>query len=917
MRRWLRRVLYVIRQRRIDADLAEELELHRELRQRELESDGLSPHEAAFAARRAIGNVTLAREDARAVWIWPSIDSVWQDVKYGARTLRSSPAFTAVAMLTLALGIGANTAIFSVINAVLLRPLPYAGADRLVTLWSEDARRSLREEPVSFLNFADWRSQSQLFADMAIFRGEPTVILGGENPERVLVEFVSANVFPLLGTAPVLGRTFTQDEQDREEAVAVLSYGLWQRRFGGAPDAVGKTLTLDGRGGTVGLRIVGVMPPGFTFPNRDAQFWRPADRDRTGSRYRFFGRWGVVGRLKPATTIEQARSEMTTIGQRLAQTYPVTEPNFPGFGVNVVPLLEQMTGQKTQSALWILLSAVGLVLLIACVNAASLLLARGASRARELAIRTALGAGRVRLLRQLMIETALLTLLAGVLGLTLAGMGIRAVVAVAPAGLYPTAGSSYVQSDSVRVRATSAQPGIPRLDEISVDSTVLAFTIGLSSLTSFLFGLFPAWRLSRSDPNEALKHGAVAKSGRAGRLLIAVECALAVLLLAGSGLLIRSVLRLQSVDPGFRSDGVLLARVSLAPVGQRVASQNAQDGLGLRQVFYNQVFERLGAMRSVQGVGVISDLLVRGRIAGSVVVTGRPAMPAGELAFASLSPGFLETLNVPLRRGRFFSHADTQARVRYIGLTQEQITKGDVAPPVIVNESFARRFLPDIDPVGTKFGIGRDRFEIVGVVGDMRREGPERAAVAELFNPYIGETSELALRTSADPLALADTVRRTIQSIDKNAMVLSVTTLDRRLGELGAERRAQTWLLTMFAGLALGLAAIGIYGIVRYGVAQRTREIGIRIALGATTPDVLRLIVGQGMVAPLVGATCGLLCAFWLTAVMSHLLFEVSATDPPTFAAAAVVLAAAAFVACWLPARKAAKVDPIVALRCE
>jgi putative ABC transport system permease protein len=635
--------------RRWDDDIREELESHRGLRQDALERAGMSPREASNASRRAMGNVTLAREDARAVWIRPQLEHIWQDLRFGLRMFRKDPGFSLVIVLTLTLGIGANTAIFSVVQAVVLRPLPYPQADRLVMLWTENARQSSREEPTSYLTFTDWRAESRGFADMALFRGEPAVILGGEMPERVLSEFVSANIFPLLGVSPVLGRSFTQEEHDRGDPVVVLSHGLWQRRFGGAPDVIGHTLVLDGRVDVVGLRIIGVMPAHFDFPNRDAQFWRPAtvpDRERAQERFRFIGRrYGVVGRLRPGVSFREAQAEMTAIGQRLSAAHTTSDQLFPGFGARVMPMLDQLTDARIQSALWILMGAVGVVLLIACVNAANLLLARGAARARELAIRSSLGAGRRRLVRQLLTETAVLTILAGGLGAIVANGGIQMLASVAPVGIYPESSFAYALTDSVPVLSTSAQPGITRLDQTSVDATVLAFTMALSFLTTFLFGLAPAWRMANIDPITTVKQGAFASDARQKvrrrGLLIAIECGLSVLLLAGAGLLIRSFLRLQAVDPGFRPDGVLLVRVSLAPIAQRPTGQSVPGGR--RRTFYNELFERLRARPTVQSVGLITDLLVRGSVDGAISVANRPAVPSGATCFAHVSPGFCGT----------------------------------------------------------------------------------------------------------------------------------------------------------------------------------------------------------------------------------------------------------------------------------
>ena len=876
-------------------------------------------------ALRDLGGLPQVREavrDVRTTWF----DGVKQDVRYGCCALVRSPRFSAVLVLTLAIGIGASTAIFSGFNAVLLRPLPYPEPDRLAMLWTADITRGLHEEPTAYQTVDDWRNQSRLFADMAIFRGQPAVILGGDAPDRVLSEFVSPNLFSLLGVLPALGRTFTPAEQEREEQVVVLSHGLWQRRFGGSRDVIGRTLTLAGRVDVEALRVIGVMPAVFAFPNRDVQFWRPASvrsRERTESRLRFIGRlYGVVGRLRPRVTLPAAQAEMTTIGQRLAAAYPSPDSAFPGFGVSVVPMLEHVTGRSIQSAFWIVFAAVGVVLLMACVNAANLLLARGAARARELAVRTSLGAGRARLFRQLLTETLIFTLVAAGVGLAFAYIAVRSLARLAPAGIYPGSGSSYELTDSVRVLARSTQPGIARLDEISIDAAVLGFTLVVMCATTLLFGLLPAWKMSRTDPNEALKRGAssvsrVAIFRRAGTLLIVAQCALAFLLLAGAGLLIRSSQKLHAVEKGYRSDHVLLLRVSLAPMAQRPDLATPGGDLVRRRAFYNQVREQLHALPGVRSTGVIGDLLVRGSVEGTVTIAGRPAVAAGTLGFGLVGPGFFETLQVPLRRGRFFTDNDVLEHIRLNALDSNAWRQTHAAWRVVVNDTFVRRFLSATDPIGTQFSIGRDTYEIVGVAGDMRREGPEHPAIAEYFTPYIGLTSELAVRTTSEPMALAPAVRQTIQSIERGGMVLSAKALDRRLGELSAARLAQTWLLTAFATVALTLAVIGIYGIMRYAVAAREHEIAVRIALGARRLDVFRLIVGEGMIAPIVGATIGLMCALWLTALMSHLLFEIKATDPATFAGGGAVLAGAALAACWLPARRASRVDPIGALRCD
>ncbi len=800
------------------------------------------------------------------------MQTLWQDLRYGARMVSKKPGFTLIAVITLAVGIGANTAIFSVINAVLLRPLPYAEPDRLATLWMIAPERGIHDEGTSYLNFVDWKNQSQVFADMAISTNDkPAALTDTDAPERVEAEFVSANLFSLLGAKPIMGRTFSADDVERRERVVVLSYKLWQRRFGAAPDVIGRSLEVNNRN----LQIIGVMPPDFFYPTKETQLWEPASSwmhwDRERAR-RYSDWWRVVGRLKPRATFEQAQTEMNAIGSRLEQAYPTLSAS--GLGIKVVPMLDQITGKKLQLALWVLLGAVVFVLLIACANVANLTLARNATREREFAIRVALGAGRARLIRQLFTESLLLALAGGGLGLLLAAWGVELLVKLAPSG-------------------------IPRFDEINIDARVLAFTLLASLLNSLIFGLAPAAKSARTDPNAALKEGgrsAATGSPHTRRLLVVAEVALAVTLLAGAGLLIRSFVYLQSVNPGFNPEGVLLARVSLLQSTSRTSAEG--------EAFFQQIIERIEGLPGVQAVGAMQDLFTTRRPDEAINVEGRPPTPGRRDAIPLLkervSPGFLQTMEVPLVRGRFFSKQENRA-----------------SRVVIINETLARHFFAGEDPIGKRLQSGGNWHVIVGVVGDMRRKGLETQPVSEVFLTDANENMDLAVRVKSDPLQIAAAVRDVVRSVDKTATVRSVTTVEDRMGELCAQRRFQTWLLSLFAALALGLATVGIYGVISYSVAQRTHEIGIRMALGAQTSDVLGLVVKQGMSLTLIGAALGLIAAFALTRLMKSLLFGVSATDPLTFITVALMLAVVALLACWIPARRAAKVDPMIALRCE
>lgn len=805
------------------------------------------------------------------------MQTLWQDLRYAVRTLSQKPGFTAVAVLTLALGVGANTAIFSVVNGVLLRPLPYVEPDRLAMLWTDDVKHGVHEsEGTSYLNFQDWKNQSQAFADMAICTRGNAITLTEREPERAEAEAVSANLFPLLGRKPILGRTFSADDLERRERVVVLNYGLWQRRFGGAPDVIGQSVEIDG----AQAQIIGVMPHDFFFPRKETQLWLPItsiavwDKEKTR---RDSDWWRVVGRLKPGATFAQAQTEMNAIGRRLEQAYPINNPEFAGYRVNVVPISNQMASAKLRLALWSLLGAIFCVLLIACANLANLLLARGAGREREFAIRLALGASRARLIRQLLTESAALAVGAGALGLWLAAMGLRALIALAP-------------------------PNIPRLDEVRIDGRVLAFTLLLSVLTNFLFGLLPAWKLSRTDPHESLKDGSRGLSGGLGGqrtrgALVAAEVALVVVLLAGAGLLIRSFLRLQAVDAGFDPRRVLVIKLNLpAPTPKNQL-----------RLFYQQVFERLSALPGVESVGAISHIFLETNPDIMVAIEGAPPSRPGQalepLMFDEVSLNYFTTMRVPLLKGRFFSEQD-----------------GPDSPPVaIINETMARRFLPGEDPIGKRFA-GNNPITIIGVVGDMHREGLEKEPISQLFLTYAQRpvsTMAVVVRTTNDPLKLAAAARHEIRAVDKRAILFSISTVEDQLEEFNAQRRFQTWLLGLFAALALLLAAIGIYGVMSYTVAQRAHEIGIRLALGAQRRDILKLVVGQGMVLVLIGLTVGTLAALGVTPVLASLLYGVRATDPATFALMALTLVSVAFVTCYVPARRAVKVDPMVALRYE
>ncbi len=858
-------------------DIEEELRIHVEMETETNIERGMQPDEAQAAALKSFGNRGRIRDLGFEIRGGGWLETLWQDLRYGARMLIKHPGFTAIAVPTLALGIGANITIFSVVNAVLLRPLPYADADRLVFLWSAVPKQNIKERASAYANFSEWRDQNTLFEDLAVFDPTAVTLTGVAEPEQVMSVRASANLFPLLVVAPLLGRTFTADEEQQKVRVVVLSHGLWQRRFGASPSVLGQTLEIDG----VSSQVIGVMPEHFRM-GEDTPVWEPhtlmpnweAQKAQRGT-----GSWRVVGRLKAAVSLAQAQTEMSTIAQRLEQAFP---DDNKGLGVNLVPFYLQFTGSNVRLALWILFGAVVFVLLIACTNVANLMLARGIAREREMAIRMALGAGRLRLIRQLLTESALLALLAGAVGLLIVSWGIRALLSFSP-------------------------PNLPRLESVAIDAKVLAFTSVVALLTSLLFGLAPALKISQTQSGAALKEGRSASGGISGRclrgLLLITEFSLAVLLLSGAGLLLRSFSKLQAVDPGF--DPARVLHVQLTPALNSTADQ--------WRVFYQQLSERIAALPGVEAAGLTKEIFISGNPTGMLTIEGASAEAAetARIPFRQdmISGGVFQTLRVPLRVGRFFNAQDNQGAM----------------PVAIINETMAHQFWPGEEALGKRFKQGPARspgpwLTVVGVVGDMRRQSLERQPIAQIFVPHLQRPERrliLLIRTTGEPIRLAAVIRNEIRALDKTVLVNGISTLESQLARAVAQRRFQTWLLTLFSGLALLLAAVGIYGLIHQSVALRTREIGTRVALGAQPRDVLWLVIGQGMRLALFGVGIGLLSAVALTRVLAGLLFGVTATDPTTFIAAPLLLLLVALLACYLPARRATKVDPMIALRGE
>ncbi|MCA1818147.1 MAG: ABC transporter permease [Acidobacteria bacterium] len=802
-----------------------------------------------------------------------------QDLRFGLRVLMKQPGFTAIAVVALALGVGANSAIFSVVNTVLLRPLPYQDPGRLVLVFEDNTKRGYPRDTPAPANYFDWRDQNRVFEAMAAMAEVSLNLSGDGEPERLDGHRVSASLFPILGVSPQLGRWFSAEEdQPGAGRVVVLSDALWRRRFGGDRGIVGKSITLNG----AGFQVIGVMPAGFQFPSREDQFWIPIaftqqQAARRGSHY-----LDVVARLRDGVTLAQARAEMTTIAARLQQQYPEENTDV---GAAVVPLQEQLVG-KIKPALLVLLGAVGFVLLVACANVANLLLARAAARQKEIATRIALGASRLRLVRQLLTESVLLAAVGGGVGLLLAAWGVRALKAFIP-------------------------DTISQAKEIAIDVRVLVFTLLVSLLTGLVFGLAPALQATRFNLNETLKEGGrdSASGSRGNRIraaLVVAEVAISLVLLVGAGLLVNSFMRLRGVDPGFRPANLLTMRV--------VPSPQKYPDLARHTAFYTELLRRVEALPGVRSASVASQipLIAQGDSEG-LLFEGRPDPPAGEpniVATRVVSPHYFETMGIRLLRGRAFTDRD----------------RADSPSVAVISETMARRYWPGEDPLNKRFSFGRARTDedwvtVVGVANDVRQFGLDAEVKPQVYIAYPQIDGfyprYLIVSTSVEPHGVASAVRGAVWEVDRDQPVSDVLTMEEVLGESIARQRFSTLLLGVFAGVALLLAAVGIYGVMSYAVAQRTHEIGIRMALGAQTRDVLKLAVGQGLKLVLVGVAIGIVASLALTRLMASLLYGVSATDPVTFAAITLVLVGVAALASYIPARRATKVDPLVALRYE
>jgi putative ABC transport system permease protein len=812
------------------------------------------------------------------------METLWQDLRFAVRMLLRKPGFTFVLVLALALGIGATTAIFSVVNAVLIRSLPYQNAERLVWIWGTNPLNDIARETASPPDYNDWKTQSQSFEEMGAFVNTRLTLTSNGEPERYDGAYVTDGFFEVLGVSSEIGRTFTPDEdKPKSSRVIVLGHALWQRRFGGDPKIIGSAITINGNPYTV----VGIMPADFKHPrpeaNRQAEMWVPLQEDyaSAGRRGDYLG---VIARLKPNVPIEQARAEMVTIAAQLEQQYPATNT---GWSTLTVPLHERFVGD-VRPVLTILFGAVCFLLLIACANVANLLLARAAARQKEMAIRTALGARRWRIIRQLLTESVLLAVLGGGLGLLLAVWGIEALVALSPGN-------------------------IPRLNEISLDARVLAFTFGVSLVTGVLFGLFPALQAANPNLNETLKEGGRgttegSRGGRARRALVVAEVALALVPLVGAGLMVKSFMRLQNVNPGFNPERVLAVEIYLPGTTYREGPQAT--------AFYREMLTKVQNLPGIEAAGAIDTLPLSG--GGDVLAffvegqTYQPTDKTPDAEFRVVTPEYFQTMSIPLLRGRYLSEQDGPNTPRAF----------------VINDTLARRYFAGEDPVGKRLNLGDTKdpnwFTIVGIVQDTRHESLSDDPYPQMYtvNTQAARRSMvLVARTAGDPAAMIPTLRSTVTGMDSTLALNNARTMAQVMEQSMSRPRFNMLLMSLFAAVALVLAAVGIYGVMAYSVTQRTHEIGVRMALGASSTDVLKMIVRQGLTLTLVGVGLGLVGAFivtqLITSLLSGLLFQVGTHDPLTFVGIALLLALVALLACLIPARRATKVDPMIALRYE
>jgi putative ABC transport system permease protein len=806
------------------------------------------------------------------------MESLFSDFRYAIRSIIKRPAFTAIALVTLALGIGANSAIFSTIHALLINPLPFPAQDRVVAIWDKNPSRGVEHNEVAMANYLDWRAQSQSFEQLALERWWSTNLTAGDTPERVQGFLVTANFFDVLGVKPILGRNFLEEEnQPGKDAVAIITHSVWQRRFGSDPNIVNKTITTNG----IVRTVIGVLPEDFNYP-KGSEVYAPIALTPELIKSRGSHSYYVIGRLKSGVSVSAAQAEMDTITARLAAQYPQTNV---GWGANVYPIVAD-TVRMYSMALWVMMGAVGFVLLIACANVANLMLARASGRQKEIALRAALGASRWRIVRQLLVESLIIALVGGILGVLVAFWGVDLLKASNPG------------------EAAKYAPGWKNL---GINIPVLAFTLGLSLLSGLLFGLAPAWQVSKPDLNDALKEGgrnSASGSRRLRSLLVISEVALSLVLLIGAGLLFRSFLALLKTDPGFNAEGVLTMNLNLPFAKYKEENQRA--------AFYGDLVQRVKSLPGVQSAALVNYLPLGGaNSSDSFLVEGQPEPAPGQEnngRYRVCTPDYFQTMGISILKGRPFNDQD----------------KAGVKPVVIVNETLARRYWPNDDAIGKRirFEGPLDKapwMEIVGVTRDVKHE-LNLPVTPEYYLPHAQDSWNamvLVARTTVEPGSMAGPIRQQVLAIDKDQPVYGVYTMNEVRAISVTLYTFGFAMMGIFATVALVLASIGIYGVMAFAVTQRTQEIGIRMALGAQALDVLKLVVANGMSLAVIGVIAGLAGSFGITRLMASLLFNVSPTDLLTFALVTAGLLLVALVACYIPARRATKVDPLVALRYE
>lgn len=863
-----------LRRREREQDLCEEFEANLQLHIDENIRSGMSPEEARRQALISFGGIESAKESVRATARLLWMEHALKDVRYALRVLRRNPGFAATAILSLALGIGSSVAIFTVADNLLLRPLPYPDASRLVMVWETNAQTHEQHNVVSPANYLDWKTQNTVFSEMAGFFPEyHAVFSDGPRNEELDTQVVSGDLLPLLQIRPLLGRFFTKEEDESDARVAVISYRLWQRWFNGDESVIGREVQINSRP----FIIVGVLGPDFYFQKRSVDLWLTLGI-KAGNATRM-GRWlRVVGRLKPGTTIQQAQTQMTGIAARLSAAYP---ENDTGWSVNVEPLRDSLVRQ-VKTSLFMLLGAVALLLGVACANVANLLLARYTVRHREMAVRGALGASRSRIVTQLLTESLVLALAGGFLGITLAYLAVRGLVRWSPQDLTKFAGVSF-------------------------DFRILVAGFTISLLTGIIFGLLPACIATRKNLRDALHANAVSGEGDASRVrtwLVGAEVAASVVLLAGAGLLFRSLVGLQAVDPGLDPKGVLTFRVSLPRARYSQPEQSVR--------FFQQAAEKLAQIPGVKSASAVSFLPFNGMAAGTdLAISGRPPAKPGEglgTVARTILPGYFRTLNIPIKRGRDFTEADntTTAPLRFI-----------------VNETFVNKYLRGEDPLTKSISVDMNdqnpMGEIIGVVGDQKEGALDKEAepTAYYVHAHLPYTAMVFVVRGNSAQALAEPARKSIQEIDPQQPIADVRPMEDIVRETFARQRLSTLLLGAFSLSSLLLASVGIYGVLAYYVASRTREIGVRVALGAAPARISRLVVGSGARMVIIGAAAGLGCALLLSGLMKGLLFGVGPRDPLSFLLAPAALIGVAVLAAYIPARRAARISPVEALRTE